>query len=76
MEGKVLAFPIFLPKRNSLLVKITSGDTTGWGEAGQYVLGKIIIGKSVQPTVVSDDLLCLLKRFLDSEELMLRPFLE
>ena len=56
MEGKVLAFPIFLPKRNSLLVKITSGDTTGWGEAGQYVLGKIIIGKSVQPTVVSDDL--------------------
>ena len=56
------------PERNSLLVKITSGDTIGWGEAGQYgppepvaaaiehVLAKRIIGKSVQPTVVSDDL--------------------
>jgi len=56
------------PERNSLLVKITSGDLAGWGEAGQYgppepvaaaiehVLAKRIIGKAIQPTVVSDDL--------------------
>ena len=24
------------PERNSLLVRITSGDLSGWGEAGQY----------------------------------------
>jgi len=56
------------PERNSLLVKIRSGDTVGWGEAGQYgppepvaaaiehVLAKRIIGRQVQPTVVSEEL--------------------
>ena len=49
-------------------MKIKSGETIGWGEAGQYgplepvaaaiehVLAKRIIGKSVQPTVVSEEL--------------------
>ena len=51
-----------------LLVKITSGDVSGWGEAGQYgppepvasvindILAKRIIGQEVQPTVISDQL--------------------
>jgi len=54
------------PERNSLLVRITSGDLSGWGEAGQYgppepvasaikdVLAKRIIGEEIQPTVISD----------------------
>ena len=57
-----------IAERNSLLVKITSGDLSGWGEAGTYhppepvaaaiehVLAKRIIGKSVQPTVISEEL--------------------
>mmetsp|Transcript_30093 Transcript_30093/g.52873 ORF Transcript_30093/g.52873 Transcript_30093/m.52873 type:complete len:445 (+) Transcript_30093:175-1509(+) len=56
------------PERNSLLVKITSGDLVGWGEAGQYgppepvatcishVLAPRIIGKRVQPTRIWEDL--------------------
>merc|ERR1719357_331539 len=54
------------PERNSLLVKITAGGVSGWGEAGQYgppeptaaaiehVLAPRIIGEKVQPTVVSE----------------------
>ena len=50
------------------LVKITSGDVSGWGEAGQYgppepvasaindILAKRIIGQEVQPTVISEQL--------------------
>jgi len=56
------------PERNSMLVKVTSGDLSGWGEAGHYgpaepvaaaiehVLGQRIIGKSIQPAVIYDDL--------------------
>jgi len=56
------------PERNTLLVRIRSGDLCGWGEAGQYgpaepvasaikdVLAKRIIGKEVQPTVISEEL--------------------
>ncbi|CAL4149353.1 unnamed protein product [Meganyctiphanes norvegica] len=56
------------PERNSLLVKITSGDISGWGEAGQYgppepvaaaiehVLAKRVIGKSIKPTVIHEEL--------------------
>jgi len=56
------------PERNSLLVKISSGELSGWGEAGQYgppepvasaikdVLAKKIIGKPIAPTVISDHL--------------------
>merc|ERR1712038_2148516 len=56
------------PERNSLLVRITSGGVSGWGEAGQYgppepvasaikdVLAKRIIGLEIQPTVISEQL--------------------
>jgi len=54
------------PERNSLLVKVSAGNISGWGEAGQYgppeptaaaiehVLAPRIIGEKVQPTVVSE----------------------
>ena len=63
------------------MVKITSGDVSGWGESGKldppepitatikYVFAKRIIGKSIQPRVISDELYSFSKKIWSKRDL-------